>query len=95
MASPSTHHSGLSVSSAGNLRAIEAAQGCCDIGQQRRCDQVTADQTDQTPAASASDTSSITNTVFSMRADTPQARKRPQHRQALLEGKANRRIDDE
>ena len=77
-----------------NLRAIEPAQRCGDIGQQRAGDEVTAHEAHQ-PRDSASDTSSSTSTRLSIRAETPQARKGAQHRQPLFEGKPDRRIDDE
>ena len=47
------------------------------------------------PPTTASDTSSITSMVFSSLAETPQARKRSQHRQPLFEGEPDRGIDDE
>ena len=94
MARPASHHCGLQRQLPGNLRAIEPAQRRGDIGQQRRGDQVAADQAHRARGQRQ-------RHQFDQQHGVQQARgyaagaQGPQHRQALLEGKADRRIDDE
>jgi hypothetical protein len=79
---------------AGNLRAIESAKRRRNIGQQRCCDQIAADQ-----ARQARDQRQRYQFDQQHRVQHPcrhpAGAQGPQHRQALLVGKANSRIDDE
>ena len=94
MARPAIHHSRLERQLARDLRAIEAAQASGDVGQQapprsnsRRRARSGPRPAPATPARSPAPRSAA-------RGDAAGAQ-RPQHRQALLERKADRRIDDE
>ena len=77
-----------------DFRAIEAAQAGGDVGQQRGCDQIAADQTDQARDQRQRHQLEHQHRVEFARRDAAGAQ-RPQHRQALLERQPNRRIDDE
>ena len=77
-----------------NLRAIEPAQGGRDIGQQRAGDEVAADQADQPRDQRQRHQLEHQHGVEHPRRDAAGAQG-AQHRQPLLEGKPDRRIDDE
>ena len=94
MAMPANHHCGLQRQLAGNLRAIEAAQARRDVGQQRRRDQIAADQSRQSRHQRDRHQFDHQHQVQHARRD-PAGAQGPQHRPALLEGETDRRIDDE
>ena len=78
----------------GDLRAIETAQGSGDVGQQRGCDEIAADE-----AGKARDQRQRHQLRHQHAVEHPRRHaagtQRPQHRQPLLEGETDRRIDDE
>ena len=94
MAMPAIHHSRLERQLSRNLRAIKPAQGCGDIGQQRRGDEIAAHQPDQPCDQRQRHQFDHQHAVQHPRRDAAGAQG-AQHRQALLEGEPDRRIDDE
>ena len=85
---------GLQRQLARNLRAIEPAQRGRDIGQQRRRDEIAADEPDQAGDQRQRHQLDHQHGVEHPRGDAAGAQ-RAQHRQPLLEGQADRGIDDE